>query len=275
MQNKIKEFEEKSESNSTDVGTTKTMVGDMLSSIPQVTSIEERFSGIEGRMDEYEYSQSTGETTSNVSTLEVRMNEIEQNVQEIRSQVSVQYTQDVSNIYDSPNVTEPWCSRMKYSDPTSLVEVANEIQERNKRARSLVIHNLPEAINGEEEMKNVSSLLQEILPNCERIEFECDQFSQKPKVYRLGQPSSNRVRSLKVHLKHAEIKEDIICNTRRLASSENYRTVVVQKDLSPLERIHLKNLVYEKNRRNHAARARQQEANWMIRGGILCRKGDC
>ncbi len=38
-----------------------------------------------------------------------------------------------------------------------------------------MIHNLPEAINGEEEVKNVSRLLHEILPNCERIEFECDQ----------------------------------------------------------------------------------------------------
>ncbi len=97
MQNKVKKFEEKLESNSTDVGTTKSMVGDMLSSIPQVTSIEERFSGIEGRMDEYEYSQSTGETTSNVSTFDVRLNEIEQNLQEIKSQVNDQCTQGVSN----------------------------------------------------------------------------------------------------------------------------------------------------------------------------------
>ncbi len=166
---KVKKFEEKLESNSTDVETTKTMVGDMLSSIPQVSSIEERISEIDDRMDEYEYSRSSCETTSNVSTFEVRMNEIEQNLEEIKSQVNVQCTQGVSNVNDSPIVTEPQSCPMKYPDVTSLAEVANELQERNKRARSLVIHNLPEAIDSDQEVKNVSSLLREILPDCEAI----------------------------------------------------------------------------------------------------------
>ena len=244
----------------------------MLSSIPQVSSIEERFTEIEARLDQY--SESSGGATCNVSNLEIRMNEIEENIQVIKSQANTQCIQPVSHD-NLTNVTKPSSNTTIYPDVTCLAEVANELQERNKRARSLVIHNFPESSNSEQEVTNVSSLLQEILPNCEGIEFECERFSNKPKVYRLGQPSVNRVRSLKVHLKYAEIKEEIIYNARRLANSEKYRTVVVQKDLTPLERIHLKNLVYEKNRRNHVARSSQDEANWTIRGGVLCRKSDC
>ncbi len=122
---KVKKFEEQLESNSEDTSTTKAMVSDMLSSIPQVSSIEERFSGIEDRIDEYEYSRSSGETPSNVSNFEIRMNELEENVQEIRSQVNVQCTQPVSHDVIS-NMSEPSCST-GYPDLTHLAEVANEL----------------------------------------------------------------------------------------------------------------------------------------------------
>ena len=84
-----------------------------------------RFSGIEDRIDEYECSRSSGETPSNVSNFEIRMNELEENVQEIRSQVNVQCTQPVSHDVIS-NMSEPSCST-GYPDLTHLAEVANEL----------------------------------------------------------------------------------------------------------------------------------------------------
>ncbi len=202
---KVKKLEDRLDTNSTDIEATKSMVGEMLSSIPQVSSIENRFAKIDDKLEEF--SQLGIERD-----FEIRMK---------RS--------------DSSNSFEMSCNLTSYPDITSVAEVTNELQERNKRARSLVIHNLPEADNHEQEINNVSNLLHEILPDCQGTEYEHELFSQKPKVYRLGHKINNRVRSLKVHLKSAEIKDEIIAHARRLAAYENYRTVVIQKDMTPLE----------------------------------------
>ena len=98
---------------------------------------------------------------------------------------------------------------------------------------------------------------------------------QTPKVYRLGQQSTHRVRSLKVHFKSTEMKDEILTKARRLVNSENYRSVVIQKDMTPLERMHLKKLVHEKKKRNYNARLNNEEPNWTIRGGIVCKKSNC
>ncbi len=264
---RVKKIEDGMENNSTDIEVTKNMVREMLSSIPQVSSIDDRFSEIEDRIEEC--VQQTREPSSSVSSIEIRLSKIESDFDQIKPQIDAEI--DFSN---TSHTTVSNCSFSRFPDNTTLAEVSNELQERNKRARSLVIHNLPETSSDEQELSKVSNLLQEVLPGCKDIEFEQNLLNQKPRIYRLGQ-SRNRVRSLKVHLKSVEIKEEILANARRLANSVNHREVVIQKDMTPLERIQLKRLVHEKRRRNHAARASQQEANWTIRGGILCRKTDC
>ena len=63
-------------------------------------------------------------------------------------------------------------------------------------------------------------------------------------------------------------------NARKLSRSVKYKSVVLQKDLTPLERLNLKKLVREKRLRNLNATNMGEEADWIIRGGILCRKCD-
>ncbi len=253
----------------TNLETTKTMVTQMLNDIPQVTSIEERFEAIEDRIEEH--SQKSNGPVETASSVEIHLGELEKNLAHFKSQHDV-ISQSGIKVIDSIQTMETNNSSMNYPDATAIAEITTELEERNKRRKSMVIHNLPEANNQGDEAANVSSLIEEILQDHHTLEFEKEPSTQDPRLYRLGKKSAQRVRTLKVHLKCPETRDRILANAWRLASSTKHKGIVVQKDMTPLERIHLQRLVHEKNRRNYEARSNQQEANWTIRGGILCRK---
>ncbi len=161
-----------------------------------------------------------------------------------------------------------------YSDPITIAEMTNELEERNKRSKGLVIHNLPEGSDIEDE-ERVSKLLREVLESKTKVEVESDENTSMLRMYRLGRKQPNKTRSLKVHLKSAKTRDLILDNARRLSLSEDFNKIVIQKDMTPLERIHLKQLVHEKNRRNHLARMNHEEPNWTIRGRIICQRTRC
>ena len=161
---------------------------------------------------------------------------------------------------------------MSYPDTVTVAEITNELEERNKRKSSLVVHNLPEPTNENDDEVHVSKLLREILDDPNEDVFPTDVDISGKKLFRFGQRMPHRVRSLKVHLKSTELRDKVLMNSRRLIKSENYSNIVLQKDMTPMERVHLKKLVYEKKRRNFEARQNNEEPNWTIQGGILCRR---
>ncbi len=171
-------------------------------------------------------------------------------------------------------MTNTSCSTI-FPNATLLAEITCEIEERHKRNRILVIHNLPECSKKDDEVANVSKLIEEILQDEHTCEYEVDEISKQPKMYRLGNKSAHKVRSLKVHLKSSEMRDTILDNARKLATSSSYQQVVIQKDMTPLEREHIKRLVYEKKRRNLEAKSkegqeeRRRRRTWTIPGGIM------
>ena len=244
----------------TRVETTRGMVEEMLADIPQASSIELRFSALEAKMDQK--SQHDCRINRSDSDAIQSTNLMEQSSYTLMSQ------SDLTRVNQGP------CNSSYvdlYPDPITTVEIANELEERNKRKNSIVVHNLPEASNLEDAV-NVSNILCEVLDSQTEVEFETDEYTSKSRIYRLGRKQPNKVRSLKIHLKSAGTRDKILENTRRLSSSERYNKIVIQKDMTPLERVQLKRLVYEKNRRNHVARKNHEDANWTIRGGIICQK---
>ncbi len=282
LHNLLKEFNgrvKKIEANqcihASNLETTKVMVTEMLNEVPQVSSVNERFEAIEDKIEDY--SQQSFEAQDHVETvhnLNERLSELEQSLDLFKLQqecLGVPSNTNV-NVIDTIQAIQTNCNSLSYPDGTSIAEIINELEERNKRKKSLVIHNLPETSNAEDELANVSTLITEILQDCSAFEFETDKHSNKPRLYRLGRKSSHNKRSLKVHLKSSETRDQILANSRILSKSPYYKGIVIQKDMTPLERIHLKRLVYEKNRRNHEKRSNHLEANWTIRGGILCQK---
>ena len=90
----------------------------------------------------------------------------------------------------------------------------------------------------------------------------------------MGRKNQCKSRSIKVHFTTTEMSAYILENARNLSRADKYKTVVVQKDLTPLERLNLKKLLTEKRIRNLNATRVGEEADWIICAGILCRKQD-
>ncbi len=266
---RIKKIEGETEMYATNLESTHTMVRDMLAELPQVTSIEEGVASLEDRIDQM--SQHNSEETKKPSEIEQHVLQIEKNYEELKSQLEVNNCMCASTCMSTQTLASQ-TNAMSYPDPVTVAEVTNELEERNKRRSSLVVHNLPEPTNENDDEIHVSKLLCEVLDNPNEAVFPTDVEISGPKLFRFGRRMPHRVRSLKVHLKSTELRDKVLSNCRRLMKSENYSNIVLQKDMTPMERIHLKKLVYEKKRRNFEARQNHEEPNWMIRGGILCRR---
>ncbi len=243
------------------------LVEEMLADIRQVPSIEKRFADIEEKIEQRSNMRDmVYKAGSNTSNAHYNGNQFENNYRTLMPQ---------SDITSMKPVTSTVSSYIEqYPDPITIAEMTNELEERNKRNKGLVIHNLPEGGNDSDEEK-VLKLLCEVLDSKTNIEVDTDEYTSKLRIYRLGKKQPNKVRSLKIHMRSARTRDQILENARRLSHSYNFNNIVIQKDMTPLERIQLKRLVYEKNRRNHVARMNHEDANWTIRGGVICQKNSC
>ena len=196
----------------------------MLEEVPQITSIEDRFSSIEEAISSFaEPKESTIRSESNISL---------------------------------------------YSQHELMLEVTNEIDQRQKRRRNLVIHNVDESKDATQDYEKVRDILQEVTNDKSLVD------KHLTKMYRLGKQSPGRNRSMKIHFKCENFCHSILQNSRNLSTSKSYRNIVIQSDLTPLQRHHLKSLVHEKKERNHRAILCNEEPYWVIRNGRLSRKCD-
>ena len=101
-----------------------------------------------------------------------------------------------------------------------------------------------------------------------------DHDSEGVRIYRLGRRVPGRTRSIKCHLKSEDLCEQILMQSRKLTKFHEFCQVVLQPDLTFHQRIHIKQLVSEKKRRNNLALEKNEEADWIIRDGKLYRKRD-
>ncbi len=185
-----------------------------------------------------------------------------ENVEELRERVSL--------IETCENTTRPAYSTPSLSCSNNLIaELASELEERQKRTKSLVIHNVPENRTEEEDFDTVAEIVNTVTGN----ELDSTKASIT-KIYRMGRKSLSKGRSIKVHFTTAEMSVYTLENARKLSRADKYKTVVVQKDLTPLERLNLKKLLTEKRIRNLNATRVGEKADWIILAGILCRKQD-
>ncbi len=206
--------------------------------------------------------------TNKFTELEVSVREVQSkydNFEELKERVSLIETcdnsiQPVGPAYSTPSVT---CQN------DLIAELANELEERQKRTKSLVIHNVPESRTDKEDFDTVAEIVNTVTGK------ELDPTKASiTKFYRMGHRSQSKGRSIKVHFTTTEMSAYTLENARKLSRTEKYKSVVVQKDLTPLERLNLKKLLTEKRLRNLNATRVGEEADWIIRAGILCRKQD-
>ena len=191
------------------------------------------------------------------------------NYEELKSQLEVNNSVCASTCLSTTQTLTSQIDTMSYPDTVTVAEITNELEERNKRSSSLIVPNLPEPTNENDDEVHVSKLLREVLDNPNKPVLPTEGEIPGPKLFRFGQRMPGRVRSLKVHLKSKEVRDKVLSNARRLMKSENYSNIVLQKDMTPMER---NQLVHEKKRRNFEAKQNHEEPDWIIQGGILCRR---
>ncbi len=150
-----------------------------------------------------------------------------------------------------------------------VVEISNEIEERRKRQKSMVIHNIPETGSRSDDFDVVTDIIQHVSEE-EREKVQ----ARIVQVYRMGHRHPNRGRTIKVHFNSENFSGYLLEKSRRLISNARYKVAVLQKDLTSLERFHLRKLVREKKLRNNQAACNGEESDWIIRGKMLCRKSD-
>ncbi len=206
----------------------KDNVNTMLREVPQVTSIETRFASIEERI--------SNSTEARVSLLNF-------------------------------NSCDDISCKDSHSQEEIMIAVAEEVDQRQQRRRSLVIHNLEESVDAENDNLQIKEIFHEIT-NDEKVTIS-QQFLTS---YRLGKITSGRNRTIKVHLKSEEFCRRVIQNTWNMRNSTKYKNIVIQPDLTPLQRRQLKTLLKEKKLRNSYAEQCNEEPDWVIREGRLCRK---
>ncbi len=202
----------------------------MLEGVPQVTSTEDRFSSIE-------------ETISSV----------------LQPRESVPVSSNRSE--SLPNI-----SSCPYDE--LMLTITNEVDQRHKRRRNLVIHNVEESVDATQECEKVRDILEEIVKEKSTVDEHLSS------MYRLGKQSPGKNRTIKVHFNCENFCQSILQNTKKLRESRLYNNIVIQADLTPLQRNHLKSLVREKKERNQYAIQCNEDPDWVIRMGKLCRKNN-
>ncbi len=201
-----------------------------------------------------------------------KFEEIEDSVNDLSNKLeAIEDLQErVSLIETCENSSDRAFSSQSLTCPNDLIaELSNEMEERQKRKNSIVIHNVPESISEQEDSDAISDILKEVIGEKANTD-ECNIV----RSYRMGRRHPSRGRSIKVHFTSSAICEHILENARKLVGSNKHKSVVLQKDLTTLERLNLKKLVMEKRKRNLAASNMGLEADWIIHDNFLCRKSD-
>ncbi len=240
MKVKLSDIEKK---HSDDIQSFRELVTNMLDDVPQCDWMTDHFDALADSTKQVELN------CSSIQSLESRMKQVEETTSE----------NNMGDVFKYRNLSD-----------MTIAAIANELEERKKRKKSVVLHNIPETYSEHDDAKVVARVLEEV--SGKTVEFEDTPCTKLPRVYRLGPPDKHRTRSIKAHFKSADVSEAILRNSRNLSKSTLYSSVVIQSDMTSMQRNHIRHLVSEKHRRNHEAIVRNEEPDWTVSGGFLHRK---
>ena len=87
------------------------------------------------------------------------------------------------------------------------------------------------------------------------------------KVCRRLKAEKDKPRPLLVSLQSGDQVSQVLRSARKLRDIEAYKSVHVKKDMTPLERAQMKDLLGVRNRKREEATKAGRQENWVIRGG--------
>lgn len=136
----------------------------------------------------------------------------------------------------------------------AALSIADELADRERRKRNVIIYNFPEAPDREADKASFISLCKSVY----KCEFDIN------KIMRLGKKVTDKTRPLLLCLDHEEDKNLILSRSYLLHRNSQYSKVFVTPDRTKFEREKHKKLVNElKERRS------QGENDLVIRNGII------
>ena len=137
----------------------------------------------------------------------------------------------------------------------TTTSIVDELAERDRKAKNLMIYNFPEEHDLETEKANFIKMCNDIT-NPDEIRLL--------KFYRIGRKDGNRFRPLLVGFDTEDIKLLILSRAHRLRYHQIYNKVYIAPDMTKLERTKYKKLVEELK-----TRRQQGEQNLIIRNGVI------
>ncbi len=269
--------------------------------LSHVANLEIRLSAIEAEREKDKHEITVLKNL--VGTLNKKLNSLEESVQKcveanqveletIRGAVTTMLNEvpqttsleeRFSSIEDSldklslmPSNISKVCLNDSYSNvefpEISTAEVSNELSDRQRRCKNVVLHNVPDSNNPAADTEVVAAIFEDLLGEVPK--FQHDLKTKRARIHRLGRYTAGRNRTIKCYLNSQEDCEQLLMQSRFLSDSTKYSNVIVQADLTPMQRAHIKQLVLEKRRRNNCAQENNEEPDWVIRNWRLCRKSD-
>ena len=136
----------------------------------------------------------------------------------------------------------------------STFDVADEIAERDRRKRNVIVYNLSEQANQAADKIKFTEVCKSISDNDLSI----------VKLFHLGRKSDNKHRPLLVELGSEIDKQSLLSAAPRLRLSNAFKEVYIATDMTKVERERHKKVVAELKRRRSSG-----ESNFIIRNGVI------
>lgn len=160
---------------------------------------------------------------------------------------------------------DPIIEKMVHALIAKIPQEVNDAVEKDKREKSIVIHNIPEADQNLPPTSRQKDLKRKVSAILDILEIECTPLE----MYRMGRVSNNKNRLVKVVFPSRTHWHQALRNSHRLRNSE-FSGIFVRRSMTPAEWAKEKELRNEAMERNRAAGSK----TWVVYRSELRRVED-
>ena len=120
--------------------------------------------------------------------------------------------------------------KLKTESRDRIVEVADEVQQRSRRMKNIIIAGAPESSDG-----SVDERKQKDEAFCKQMFADLSTDVDFVETTRIGRPGNDRARLLRVRFEKVDDKFRILRSCKELRKLEEYKNVFINPDRTPLE----------------------------------------
>ena len=231
-----------------------------LEALPEAFKSYDGFSLVDSRVSTIEKSISDMQTSTlqglkaELTTLQTITSNLATKVKDLCTQNTT--LQEQLQVVSSDLTTKSTSSLSDSDAASSTFDVANEIAERDRRKRNIIVYNLPEKTERVADKVKFTEMCKEITD----VELKIT------KTFRLGKRVESKHRPLLVGLETEDDKACLLSVAPRLRLSTEFKQVFIALDMTKLERERHKKVVEELKRRSNG------ESGIFIRNGNIVQR---